>query len=692
MNLVTASPGTSSPSSDALTLDAKVKRYEAREAILSRISNEIYSVINLDVFLQATVNELGKMMQVDRCDLMALGYHQDLRINYEYRSDDHLPRSQNLALPLQPEFFLENRERMAAPIAIDDTTAPWLHELVRQVSRELQTKSVLIVPIAFQDQLLGVIGLHHCVQQHHWTQDEITFMTSLAQQFAVAFQYSRLYTEKEQDVQIARTLLEISNEIHTKFDTQETAAFVLEKSLELFRADFGCLGDLDRRNGSITFGTIRPAEAASHFLLQNPLRLPPEVEPLLRQPNDGALCLERHSDDPVAHYLMGRVFRCEAALLTPIVVGGQLLGVMALLWRRARKPFTDYERQLVDGIASQAALVFERDQLSSEVVQLRRQLTGVRAAEQIIGHSPSIQACIEAALHVAASTTTVLLQGESGTGKELLADLIQRSGPRQNRPFIKINCGAIPETLLESELFGHEGGAFTDAKQRRIGTFEEADGGAIFLDEVGELSANAQVKLLRVLQDGRFARIGSNTVRSVDVRVIAATNVDLEAAVERGAFRRDLYYRLNVYPLKVPPLRERQGDMPLLAHHFLEVFKRKTGRNVSGFSEQAMRLLEGYTWPGNVRELQNVVERAVILARRRTITPDELGEQVCRQSHNLPRVIQIELASTLEDAERTLLLETLRFAGGNIKRTAEMLGIGRMTLYRKLKRYGVERD
>jgi two-component system response regulator HydG len=295
-------------------------------------------------------------------------------------------------------------------------------------------------------------------------------------------------------------------------------------------------------------------------------------------------------------------------------------------------------------------------------------------------------------LYVADSYTTVLLEGESGTGKELMADLIQSRSSRASKPYVKINCGAIPDTLLESELFGHEKGAFTDARQRRIGKFEEANTGTLFLDEIGEMSLSAQVRLLRVLQNGEFTRVGGNDVIKVDVRVIAATNINLEEAVGQGRFRRDLFYRLNVFPIKLPPLRERREDLPLLAIHFLEVYKKRSNKNITGITEKALSRLRRHDWPGNVRELENAIERAVILAQGRMITVDDLPDAVkgAETETDAKKTVELEIGTTMDDVEKHVILETLNYTRGDKSRAAQILGIGRKTLYRKLQQYGHE--
>jgi DNA-binding NtrC family response regulator len=327
----------------------------------------------------------------------------------------------------------------------------------------------------------------------------------------------------------------------------------------------------------------------------------------------------------------------------------------------------------------------------------------VQRHSEIIGQAPPVRRAVELALNVADTNTTVLVQGESGTGKELLANLIHYNSGRERGPYVKINCGAIPETLLESELFGHEKGAFTDARAMRRGRFEEADGGTLFLDEIGEMSMQAQVRLLRVLQDGELTRVGGNNVVKTDVRVIAASNVDLEKAVEEGTFRKDLYFRLSVFPIHLAPLRERAEDIHILVYHFLDRYKEKTGRFVSGISKDALRALVTYDWPGNVRELENAVERAVIIAAGRQIEVSDLPASVGRNAFEagaharLERAsaaregnsigIEVELPSTMDEIEKQVIQATLDYADGDKTRAARLLNIGRRTLYRKIDEY-----
>jgi len=306
------------------------------------------------------------------------------------------------------------------------------------------------------------------------------------------------------------------------------------------------------------------------------------------------------------------------------------------------------------------------------------------ACPGIVGRSRALQRVVQLVRQVASSAATVLISGESGTGKELVAEAIHRLSPRRDAPLVKVSCPTLPDTLLESELFGHERGAFTGAVERRKGRFEVADGGTVFLDEVALLSPGMQAKLLRVLQDGSFERLGSSETRRVDVRVLAATNTDLDEAVRRGAFREDLYYRLNVVSIPIPPLRERPEDIPLLAEHFLRLYREKNGRKILGITREAMACLVHFSWPGNVRELENVIERAVVLARGDRIGLHDLPEWITGRS-GAPQGISIPVGTSIREAERRLIEATLRHSRGDKSTAAGLLGITRRTIYRKLR-------
>ncbi|MBA4377812.1 MAG: DNA-binding response regulator [Gemmatimonas sp.] len=326
----------------------------------------------------------------------------------------------------------------------------------------------------------------------------------------------------------------------------------------------------------------------------------------------------------------------------------------------------------------------EKQQLIAENRELRRMLTEGSGSGDIVGQSEVMRRVLETVRQVAPSKATVLLTGESGTGKEIVASALHRWSDRAGRPLIKVSCAAIPETLLESELFGYEKGAFTGATGRRRGRFEAAHGGTLFLDEVGELPMSVQIKLLRVLQDATFERLGSNDPIEVDVRLVAATNADLEGLVARGLFREDLYYRLNVINIELPPLRARTGDVVLLAGFFLKIACEKNGKKVDGFTRAALDSLQRYAWPGNVRELENCVERAVVLTKDGLIDVDVLPQAV-RAGKRVTETVSFPVGTSLHDAEMELIRATLATTGGDKETAARILGIASRTIYRKIK-------
>lgn len=326
----------------------------------------------------------------------------------------------------------------------------------------------------------------------------------------------------------------------------------------------------------------------------------------------------------------------------------------------------------------------ETQQLMQENQRLRQALQEHLAGGRILGRSPVFLKVLHQVMQIAPLRSTVLITGESGVGKELIAEAIHQGSPRRDKPMVKVNCGALPEGLIESELFGHEKGAFTGAHQQRKGRFELADTGTIFLDEVSEMPLSTQVKLLRVLQEGEFERVGGTKTLKVDVRVVAATNQNLEEMVAAGTFRKDLFYRLNVIHLELPPLRARREDIPLLAQHFLDRFCLKNNRPPMGFTPEAMQALKQYLWPGNIRELENLVERAAALCNSAAIGLADLPEELQPQPASDENIV-IKVGASLEEIERLAIRQTLKKTGGDKELTARILGIGLATLYRRLK-------
>ena len=337
----------------------------------------------------------------------------------------------------------------------------------------------------------------------------------------------------------------------------------------------------------------------------------------------------------------------------------------------------------------------ERRRLRRETGHLRARLSQRYRLSGLVGSSSAMQKVYETVLQIAPSRASVIISGESGTGKELIAAAIHEHSPRAGRPFIKLHCAALAETLLESELFGHERGSFTGATGRREGRFHQADGGTLFLDEIGEISPNIQVKLLRFLQEREFERVGGNETIKVDVRIVAATNKDLLARVGEGKFREDLYYRLNVVSIEMPPLRVRPDDIPLLATHFLAKYAAENGKEIPGFSDDALSALVHYAWPGNVRELENAVERAVVVCRENEIRVRDLMPTIASHSTSSGRTADMSPlvpGASMAELERHAILKTLEHVDGSTTRAAEILGISPRTIQYRLREYaGVPR-
>ena len=387
--------------------------------------------------------------------------------------------------------------------------------------------------------------------------------------------------------------------------------------------------------------------------------------------------------DGLAVLRAARTREARAAVLVMTAFGSVEVAVGAMregAFDFVQKPFE------LDQLEVRVARAVEHVRLLREVSDLRAERSARYAPENLVGRSPALRAAVDLARRAAPTRTTVLISGETGTGKELVAGLIHGLSPRSERPFVKVNCAALPETLLESELFGHERGAFTGADRTRVGRFEQADGGTLFLDEVGDMSPATQAKLLRVLQEQEFHRLGGTRPLRTDVRIVAATNQDLRAAIAEGTFREDLYFRLAVIGIHLPPLREREDDVVLLANHLRDEFARELGRPRSGFDRAALAKLRTHPWPGNVRELRNAVERALLMAERPWIGPDDLalapaGGEAARD---------LDLAgATLAEVERGAVLAALRRSGFVQKRAAALLGVSRRKLNYMIRKMGI---
>jgi len=391
---------------------------------------------------------------------------------------------------------------------------------------------------------------------------------------------------------------------------------------------------------------------------------------------------------------MKLIARAKSLSRPPICILMTAYGSEELAVEAMKKGADDYiakGRLQIDELEIRIARALRQQNLEVENTSLRQQLESKFGMENIVGESPAMKEVFEVVQQVAPTPVTVLLQGESGTGKELVARAIHQLSPRSRQPLVTVHCAALSPTLLESELFGHEKGSFTGANERRIGRFEQAQGGTLFLDEIGEIDATLQIKLLRFLGERTFERVGSNKTLSADVRLIAATNKNLAELVKAGSFREDLYYRLRVMEILLPPLRERTSDIPLLAQTFLKEFSQTIGKEVKDFTGDALEALISYPWPGNVRELRSTLERAVVLCRTDRISMRELPAALRSDTAAVtPQRLLAQNNLTVEEAEKQLIIRALKEANGNRTQAAVKIGMSRRTLHRKLHEYHLE--
>jgi formate hydrogenlyase transcriptional activator len=495
-----------------------------------------------------------------------------------------------------------------------------------------------------------------------------------------------------------RTLLDINNAIVTKLVRDELFSAVAEVLARVISFDRVSLSLYDPEANVLRLVTYAgPYRRDDYTPIGRVLELDDSPVGRAFQSKKPVLLsdLEAKRQTSSEERAFGHGFRSLCSL--PLIVRDKSIGGITV-GSMTKNQYTEADAQFLMEVAKQIAIAVDnmrsyeeieslKTRFESETVYLQEEIKTEHNFEEIIGQSAPIKQLLRKIEQVAPTETTVLIQGETGTGKELLARAVHDRSRRKDRPLVKVNCGSIPSGLVESEIFGHEKGAFTGATQRRIGRFELASGGTIFLDEVTELPLDTQVKLLRVLQEGEFERVGSSTTIKVDVRVIAATNRDLKEVVANGTFRSDLFYRLNVFPLAAPSLRDRKGDIPLLINFFLSKFGKKLGKEVRGVSQQAMQRLLNYSWPGNIRELQNVVERAVVLASGPIIQIDE----------TMPRseaAASESAVNTLEQMERNHILRVLNETKWVIhgrKGAAEILDINPSTLRSRMEKLGIKR-
>jgi len=609
------------------------------------------------------------------------------------------------------------------PFVVSDTEEEtrfpdFMHRL-----REYNVRSLAIIPLTTAQRRLGAMGFGR-VDPQRITDNELQFMQRVASQVAVAvdnalnFQTSQAYqTQLALERDHLRVLLEVNNVLVTSRELPELFRGIVSTLKRVIHHDYTSLTLLDPTTGLLK---IHALDFPGHpNLFKQEITIPSDVSPSGQAISSGQVLLARGSELDGYTSEIIRILRGEGiqtVCCVPLITHGETFGSLNLASRRM-DAFAPADVELLQQVAAQIAIAVEnalafkeidalKNRLAVEKLYLEEEIRSEFNFEEIVGDSPALKRALAQVELAAPAGTTVLLLGETGTGKELFARAIHNLSPRRDRTFVKVNCAAIPSGLLESELFGHERGAFTGAINQKIGRFELADRGTLFLDEVGDIPLELQPKLLRVLQEQEFERLGGNKTQRVDVRLVAATNQDLSKLVAERAFRSDLFYRLNVFPIQIPALRERAEDIPLLVSYFVQRFSRSLNKAVEYIPAEAMEALTHYSWPGNVRELENLIERAVLLSpgKELRVPLSELksaalaattGVDSSASSTSFTSAASLTSPiSTLEEAERQHILRALKQTQWRIagpRGAANILGMKRTTLQARMRKLGIRR-
>ena len=620
----------------------------------------------------------------------------------------------HLAEPPQESTEIEWVYDREDPIVFADLDQEARFPALREILGKCRVRSYCAFPLTAANRRLGVFGVGGD-RPRAYTEENLHFLSLIADQIAVAIDDAlnigalrNAQTELENRNQRLKLLLDVNNSIASNLDLKDLVLSVSSNLQRVMRADFAGVALPGKTNGRLCGYAYQshegPGPGPEHKALALDERSAPSVAFRTGKPailHAAELKSLAGEDD---FWRMG----IQEACSLPLISREKILGTLDL-GRLQPIEFTAEEIELVTQIANQVAIAVDnalaydqiarlKNELALEKLYLESEIRSEMNFADIVGKSPALRAVLQQVETVAATDSTVLLLGETGTGKELMARAIHERSQRRSRAFVKLNCAAIPTGLLESEMFGHEKGAFTGAVAQRIGRFELAHGGTIFLDEVGEIPLDLQPKLLRVLQEREFERLGSSRTFRTDARLIAATNADLEAMVDEKRFRADLFYRLNVFPIFIPPLRERLEDIPMLVSHFVQLFAHRVNKRIDSIASETMAALVRYSWPGNIRELQNVTERAVLLSNGPVLKVSLADLKARNVPAPAPREIHVvqeqgqPIRNVLEDVERRQILSALEQTNGIVagpNGAAAKLGLKRSTLQLRMKKLGI---